>query len=124
MAAFAAMKAGVTPQDIVDRNHKILKETFAGLGIDFNYYGETHCACHQEISQDFFKRLHDHGYVLRRTVEQVYCGECQIFLPDRYVEGVCPFCGVVQKNAARWKQRYFVTPDRCCLCGDRTGRPS
>ena len=103
---FAAMKEGVTPQDIVDRNHKILKETFVGLGIDFSYYGETHCACHQEISQDFFKRLHEHGHVLRHTVEQVYCGECKIFLPDRYVEGVCPFCG---KPGARG--------DQCEACG-------
>ena len=103
---FAALKEGVTPQDIVDRYHKIIKESFEGLGISFDYYGETHCACHQEISQDFFKRLHEQGFVIKRTIEQVYCSTCKMFLPDRYIEGVCPYCG---KPGARG--------DQCESCG-------
>ncbi|GHT00325.1 methionine--tRNA ligase [Planctomycetales bacterium] len=106
---FAALKEGVSPQDIVNRYHQILKTSFAGLGIDFSFYGETHAPAHDDATQKFFLKLLAGNYVQKRTVEQVYCRECQMFLPDRYIEGLCPFCG---KSGARG--------DQCEACGRPT----
>ncbi len=105
---FSAIKEGVTPQDIVDRYHAVLSESFKGLGIDFDYYGRTHCEKHNGISQEFFTTLHDKGHVVKRSSEQVYCTECNMFLPDRYIEGNCPHPDC-KKPGARG--------DQCESCG-------
>lgn len=105
---FSAIKEGVGPQDIVNRYHAVLEQSFKGLGIDFNIYGRTHCARHEEISQEFFRNLHDKGHVVQRAAEQVYCRECNMFLPDRYIEGNCPHPDC-KKPGARG--------DQCEACG-------
>lgn len=88
----AADKAGVTPQDIVDKNHAIIKETFERMGISFDYYGRTSSKTHHETSQDFFKVIHDKGMFKRKTESQLFDPEAQKFLADRYVKGTCPIC--------------------------------
>lgn len=105
---FSAIKEGVGPQDIVDRYHAVLEHSFKGLGIAFDIYGRTHCARHEEISQEFFRNLHDKGHVVQRAAEQVYCRECNMFLPDRYIEGICPHPDC-KKPGARG--------DQCEACG-------
>ncbi len=108
---FSAIKEGVSPQDIVDRYHQVLKESFEGLGINFDIYSRTHTPRHNEISQDFFKTLHDRGHVAKRCAEQVYCTECNMFLPDRYIEGTC-YHDDCKKDGARG--------DQCESCGRPT----
>ncbi len=88
----AADKAGVSPQDIVDKNHALIKETFERMGISFDYYGRTSSKTHHETSQDFFTVIHDKGMFKRKTESQLFDPEAQKFLADRYVKGTCPVC--------------------------------
>ena len=86
---FSALKENVEPQAIIDRYTASIMAAFAGLGIDFSVYGRTHTPRHEEICRDFFLRLHEHGHIVKKTGDQVYCAVCERFLPDRYIEGVC-----------------------------------
>ena len=88
-----AQKEGCTPQDIVDRYHKIIKDAFTGLGINFDIYSRTSSATHHKNASDFFKKLYDEGKFIEKTSEQYYDEEAKTFLADRYITGTCPRCG-------------------------------
>ena len=88
-----AREQGVTPQDIVDKYHKIMKDAFAGLGINFDIYSRTTSAVHDENASEFFRKLYDEGKFITRESEQYYDVEAGTFLADRYIEGTCPKCG-------------------------------
>ena len=88
---FSALKENVSPQDIVDRYTKSIMDAFAGLAVDFSIYSRTHTPKHDNVAQDFFLRLYERGHIIKKTGEQVYCTECGLFLPDRYIEGTCYF---------------------------------
>ena len=87
-----ARKEGVTPQDIVDRYHKLIKESFEGLGISFDIYSRTTSKIHSETASEFFRRLYDKGEFIEKTTEQLYDPEARQFLAGRYVTGECPHC--------------------------------
>ncbi len=88
-----ARKEGVTPQDIVDRYHKIIKDSFEGLGISFDIYSRTTSAIHHDTASEFFRRLYDNGKFVKQTSMQPYDETAGEFLADRYVVGTCPRCG-------------------------------
>ncbi len=88
-----AKKEGVTPQDIVDRYHNIIKESFRELGISFDIYSRTTSQIHTETATEFFKTLYDKGEFVEKTSMQLYDEEANQFLADRYVTGTCPHCG-------------------------------
>ncbi len=88
-----AKKEGVTPQDVVDRYHKIIKDSFEELGISFDYYGRTTSDTHRRTASDFFRKLYDKGEFVEKTSMQLYDEEANQFLADRYVTGTCPHCG-------------------------------
>ena len=88
-----ARAEGVTPQDIVDRYHNIIKDSFEELGISFDVYGRTTSDTHRRTASDFFRRLYDKGEFIEKTSEQLYDEEAGEFLADRYVTGTCPHCG-------------------------------
>ena len=88
-----AKKEGVTPQDIVDRYHNIIKDSFEGLGISFDVYGRTTSDTHRKTASDFFRKLYEKGEFIEKTSEQLYDAEAGQFLADRYVTGTCPHCG-------------------------------
>ena len=88
-----ARNEGVTPQDIVDRYHGIIKKSFEDLGISFDVYGRTTSETHKETASDFFRRLYDKGEFIEQTSQQLYDEEAGQFLADRYVTGTCPHCG-------------------------------
>ena len=88
-----AKKEGVTPQDIVDRYHNIIKDSFAELGISFDVYGRTTSETHRKTASDFFRTLYDKGEFVEKTTMQLYDEEAGEFLADRYVTGTCPHCG-------------------------------
>ncbi len=88
-----AKKEGVTPQDIVDRYHNIIKDSFADLGISFDVYGRTTSETHRRTASDFFRRLYEKGEFIEKTSEQLYDEQAGQFLADRYVTGTCPHCG-------------------------------
>lgn len=101
-----ARKEGVTPQDIVDRYHKIIKDSFQELGISFDVYGRTTSDTHRKTASDFFRTLYDKGEFVEKTSMQLYDEEAGEFLADRYVTGTCPHCG-----------NEHAYGDQCEACG-------
>ncbi len=88
-----ARKEGVTPQQIVDRYHTLIKESFERLGISFDIYSRTSSKTHAKTASDFFRKLYDEGKFIEKTSMQYYDEEAQTFLADRYIVGTCPKCG-------------------------------
>jgi len=101
-----AKKEGVTPQDIVDRYHQIIKKSFQDFGITFDVYSRTTSATHREVASDIFKTINEKGGFVEKTSEQYYDEKAQQFLADRYITGKCPHCG--NENAYG---------DQCEACG-------
>ena len=101
-----AKKEGVTPQDIVDRYHGIIKKSFEELGISFDIYSRTTSKMHYETAADYFKKLYEKGEFVEKTSEQYYDEEAGQFLADRYITGTCPHC----KNPNAYG-------DQCEACG-------
>ncbi|MGQ8335712.1 methionine--tRNA ligase [Sunxiuqinia sp. A32] len=87
-----AKNEGVTPQDIVDKYHGMIKDSFARFGISFDVYSRTSAKIHHETAGEFFKKLYDEGKFVEQTSEQYYDEENKQFLADRYIVGTCPKC--------------------------------
>ncbi len=88
-----ARKEGLSPQEIVDRYHEIMKKSFADFGISFDIYSRTSAKEHHRTAAGFFKTLYDKGAFTEQSTEQYYDEEAGQFLADRYIEGTCPKCG-------------------------------
>ncbi len=88
-----ARKEGVQPQQIVDRYHSMIKDSFEKFGISFDIYSRTSNKIHHETASGFFKTLYDKGEFIERTSEQYFDEATQHFLADRYITGTCPHCG-------------------------------
>lgn len=88
-----ARKEGVTPQDIVDRYHNIIKNSFLGLGINFDIYSRTSSKVHEKNASEFFRKLYDDDKFITKESEQFFDPEAKTFLADRYITGTCPKCG-------------------------------
>jgi len=101
-----AKKEGVTPQDIVDRYHGIIKKSFEDFGISFDIYSRTTSKTHRELASDIFKTIESKDGFIEKTNEQYYDETAQQFLADRYITGKCPHCG--NENAYG---------DQCEACG-------
>ena len=101
-----ARKEGVTPQQIVDRYHTLIGESFRRLGISFDIYSRTTSPAHARTASEFFRTLYDAGKFIERTTEQYYDQEADTFLADRYIVGTCPRCG---------NERAYG--DQCEQCG-------
>ena len=87
-----AKKEGVTPQDVVDRYHSLIKKSFEEFGISFDIYSRTTSETHHKLASDFFKKLYEEGKLLEQETEQYYDEEAHQFLADRYITGECPHC--------------------------------
>lgn len=101
-----ARKEGVTPQDIVDKYHGIIKESFEDFGISFDIYSRTSNETHNKTASEFFEKLHNDGKFIEKTNEQYYDAENNMFLADRYITGTCPHCS--------YEKAYG---DQCESCG-------
>ena len=88
-----AKKEGITPQDVCDRYHKIIKDSFKEFGISFDIYSRTTSQTHCKYASDFFRKLYDDGKLVEKESEQYYDPEAKQFLADRYIMGTCPHCG-------------------------------
>ena len=88
-----AMKEGITPQQVVDKYHAIIKESFEQMNISFDIYSRTSNPVHHETAAAFFKRLYDDGLFEEKETEQYYDEKAKTFLADRYIVGTCPVCG-------------------------------
>ncbi len=101
-----ARKEGITPQDVVDRYHAIIKDAFYRLGMSFDIYSRTSSPTHRVTASDFFRKLYDEGKFIEKTSEQFYDEEAKAFLADRYIVGTCPRC-----------QSEGAYGDQCEKCG-------
>ena len=101
-----AEKLGITPKELVDRNHASIRDSFAAFGMSFDNFSQTSRPIHAETAQAFFLDLHRQGVFRQKTTEQFYSPGQQRFLADRYIEGTCPKCG---NEGARG--------DQCEACG-------
>ena len=101
-----AKKEGVSPQDIVDKYHAIIKQSFSDFGISFDNYSRTSAEIHHETASEFFTKLYNEGKFIEEATEQLYDEEAQQFLADRFVIGTCPKCG--------FEESYG---DQCEKCG-------
>ena len=101
-----AKREGITPQQVVDRYHAIIKKSFEGLGIAFDIYSRTSSDEHTRTASAFFRKLYDDGKFVEQTSEQYYDEEAKMFLADRYIMGTCPKCG---------NERAYG--DQCESCG-------
>ena len=88
-----AKKEGCTPQDVCDRYHKLIKDSFEEFGISFDIYSRTTSKIHNKFASDFFRKLYDDGKLIEKETEQYYDEEAHQFLADRYIMGQCPHCG-------------------------------
>jgi methionyl-tRNA synthetase len=120
----AAIEEGISPKELVDRNHSRTLELLAEWNINLNY-SKTANPFHHSFVQDFYRRCFENGYIFEKTIEQLYCDTDQRFLPDRFVEGTCPYCGA---DDARGDQcdgscgkpltpTELISP-HCKLCGN------
>ena len=87
-----AKKEGCTPQDIVDRYHALIRDSFKEFGISFDVFGRTTSEMHRQTASDFFRTLYDKGEFVEKESEQYYDEEAHTFLADRYITGECPHC--------------------------------
>ena len=87
-----AKKEGITPQDVVDRYHTLIRDSFKEFGISFDVYGRTSSEIHRQTASEFFRTLYDKGEFIEKTSMQYYDEEAQTFLADRYITGECPHC--------------------------------
>ena len=101
-----AKKEGISPQDVVDRYHKIIKDSFNEFGISFDNYSRTSAAIHHETASNFFKKLHEKEAFVEETSDQLFDADAQQFLADRFVIGTCPKCGNTESYG-----------DQCEACG-------
>jgi len=104
--ALKARAEGVSPQEIVDRYHFLIKKSFEDFGITFDIYSRTTSPVHKKTASDFFKKLYDKGAFIEKTSEQYYDEEAKQFLADRYITGKCPHCG---------NEKAYG--DQCEVCG-------
>lgn len=121
----AAEKKGVSPKEIVDKYHKLHKESFEKIGMSFDNFSRTSLPLHHKISQEFFLKLHAKGYLSEQLVTQLYCEHCTRFLADRYVEGTCPIChserarGDQCETCGRSLDQIQLIDPICVTCGNK-----
>ncbi|WP_027672486.1 methionine--tRNA ligase [Rheinheimera baltica] len=101
-----AQEQGITPEQMIARTQIEHEADFAGFGIDFDNYYSTHSDENREFASHIYTKLHDNGYIKRKTISQLFDPEKQMFLPDRFVKGDCPKCGALDQNG-----------DSCDVCG-------
>ncbi len=101
-----AMKQGIAPKELTDRNHARVAELFRKWDISFDNYTRTESPVHKEFVQDTLTKIYRNGYIFSQETEMLYCEHDQRFLPDRFVEGKCPYCGCERARG-----------DQCDMCG-------
>ena len=101
-----ARQRKVSPQDVVDQYHTMIRDSFKDFGINFDIYSRTSLPLHHETASEFFKKLHENGKLIKKESEQYYDEEAKQFLADRYITGICPHCD--------YEKAYG---DQCEKCG-------
>ncbi|MEM3642099.1 MAG: class I tRNA ligase family protein, partial [Candidatus Bathyarchaeia archaeon] len=101
-----AIKRGISPRELTDKNHAKVAELFIKWGISFDNYTRTESPMHKEFVQNHLMKIYRNGYIFVQETQMLYCEKCCRFLPDRFVEGKCPYCGHERARG-----------DQCDFCG-------
>ena len=118
-----AIRQNISPKELTDRNHKIVSSLFEKWAISFDNYTRTESPVHKEFVKDLMLKIERNGYVFTKEDELPYCPKCQRFLPDRFVEGKCPYCGYERARGDQCEQcGRLLEPTRllepyCAICG-------
>ena len=119
----SAEAQGIAPGDVVERFHEHFKRIFKDLHVDFDYYGQTDSESNHKRTQAIVKKLIENGYVYKEDTKQAFCDTCGRFLPDRYVEGKCPYCGVIARGdecdqgCGKHIEPGEILEPKCKICG-------
>ncbi|MBN1151180.1 methionine--tRNA ligase [candidate division WOR-3 bacterium] len=117
-----AEQENTTPKKLVDRYHEMIKKALKDIGIEYDNFSRTTKKIHYDLTQKFFLKLLDNGFLEEKEITQLYCEKCRRFLPDRFVEGECPYCH--SKNArgdqceacGRWLEPALLINPKCKIC--------
>ncbi len=118
-----AIKRGIEPKELAERNHEYVKKLFEKWNISFDNYSKTESPVHIKFVQDFYRKVYDNGYIFDDVVQMLYCPNDKIFLPDRFVVGTCPYCGYEKahgdqcENCGRLLEPTLLINPRCAICG-------
>ena len=117
-----AVKLGVSPKQLTDKNHAKIVELFRKWGFSFDNYTRTENPIHKEYVQQHLMKIYENGYIFPRETEMLYCEKCKRFLPDRFVEGKCPYCGYEHARGdqceacGRLLEPTLLVEPRCVIC--------
>lgn len=120
-----AEKEGLKPQELVDKYHEHFKRVFKALNVEFDFFGKTTESYHHERTREFVKKLAENGYIYKKEIELAYCENCNMFLPDRYVEGICPYCKTpargdeCDQGCGRHLEPGEILEPKCKICGNK-----
>ncbi len=119
----AAEQRRMSPRELVDHYHEVIKRGFQKWGIEFTNFSRTSREIHHKTAQEFFLKLYEKGWFKEAESEQYFCPRCKRFLPDRYVVGTCPHCGYERargdqcERCGRWLEPKDLINPRCAICG-------
>jgi len=119
-----AEKEGIQPRELVDKYHQHFEKVFRSVDIEFDYFGRTDSEEHHRRTADIVEKLIENNYIYPKKIELAYCPECKRFLPDRYVEGTCPYCGETARGdecdqgCGRYLEPGEILNPKCKVCGN------
>ena len=119
----SAEKEGISPKELVERYHNNIKESLKKLGVEFDNFSGTSRKIHHGLSQKIFLELYEKGFIKSKKTKEFYCESCNKFLPDRYVEGICPYCNFEEARGdscdecGSWLEADQLINPVCKLCG-------
>ncbi len=120
----SAEAQGVTPDEVITKYHAHFKQVFKELHVDFDYYGRTDSETNHRRTNDIVTKLIEHGHVYKQSMKQAFCTTCVRFLPDRYVEGTCPYCGEsargdeCDQGCGKHLEPGEILEPHCKICGN------
>ncbi len=121
----AAEKQGLAPKQLADKFHERHKQALEGFNIRMDIFSRTTTPEHTKVVQDFYYYLKQNGFIFRKEIEQYYCEHCKKFLPDRYIEGKCPYCGAEGARGDQCEEcgKPLITTELiepyCVICKDK-----
>ncbi|WP_160670337.1 methionine--tRNA ligase [Clostridium sp. C8-1-8] len=120
--AIKAKEEKKAPREISDYYHREFEHCFKSLGISYDVYDKTDSSNHHKVVKEYIKELYDNGFIYEKVVAQTYCESCNQFLPDRYIEGICPHCGGVARGDQCEQCSEILDPEdlidrKCKICG-------
>lgn len=122
--AIEAKKLGVSTKDLALKNHEVIKDLYKKWNLSYDNYTVTHNPIHIEFVQNFYLDVQKNGFIFEKEIESFYCEKDQLFLPDRFVEGICPHCvfedarGDQCDNCQKLLTPLELNKPRCAICGD------